>query len=240
MITESLNTNKSARICKKLFEKGIEIETPSQTGIWSSTIRQGESMKKIVAKMVQEEQFCLHFDGKKINKTEYQVVILPNEKRKINLGIVKCESGKSNDIFEAFKKLLNDFDAWKCISMIICDTTAVNTGRLNGIVVNIQNEMETRGFTKPQYLGCQHHILDLLLKHVLDHFVNCKSTSPGFDYKFVKDLTENYENLQKNYTYEAEPNHYINLGWRDDFKFLYELCEAFSYFKNHKKLPKIK
>ena len=42
----------------------------------------------------------------------------------MNFGIVKCESGKSNDIFEAFKKLLNDFDAWKCISMIICDTTA--------------------------------------------------------------------------------------------------------------------
>ena len=52
VITESLSTNKSARICKKLFEKGIEIETPSQTGIWRSTIRQGESMKKIVAKMV--------------------------------------------------------------------------------------------------------------------------------------------------------------------------------------------
>ena len=69
MITESLSTNKSARICKKLFEKGIEIETPSQTGIWRSTLRQGESMKKIVAKMVQEEQFCLHFDGNKINKT---------------------------------------------------------------------------------------------------------------------------------------------------------------------------
>ena len=52
VITESLGTNKSARICKKLFEKGIEIETPSQTGIWRSTIRQGESMKKFVAKRV--------------------------------------------------------------------------------------------------------------------------------------------------------------------------------------------
>ena len=79
-------------------------------------------MKKIVAKMVQEEQFWLHFEGKKINKTEHQVGILQNEKRKINLGIVKCESGKSNDIFEAFEQLLIDFDAWKCISMITCDT----------------------------------------------------------------------------------------------------------------------
>ena len=45
--------------------------------------------------------------------------MLQNENNKINLGIVKCESGNSNDIFEALKKLLNDFDAWKCITMIM-------------------------------------------------------------------------------------------------------------------------
>ena len=49
----------------------------------------------------------------------------------------------------------------------------------------MHNEMETRGFARPQYLGCQYHILDLILKHVLDHFVNYKSTTPGSDYKFV-------------------------------------------------------
>ena len=58
----------------------------------------------------------------------------------------------------------------------LCDTTAVNTGKFNGIVVKKQNEMETRGFTRPQYMGCQHHILDLILKHY-------KSTTLAFDYK---------------------------------------------------------
>ena len=37
--------------------------------------------------------------------------MLQNENNKINLGIVKFKSGKSNDIFEALQKLLNDFDA---------------------------------------------------------------------------------------------------------------------------------
>ena len=46
-------------------------------------------------------------------------------------------------------------------------------------------------------------MLDLILKHVLNHIVNYKSTSPGFDYKFVKYLTKNYKNLQKNYKYKA-------------------------------------
>ena len=73
VVTESLSTNKSARISKKLNEKSIEIETPSQTGIWRSTIRQGESKKKIIIKIVQEEYFCLHFVGMKISMTKYQV-----------------------------------------------------------------------------------------------------------------------------------------------------------------------
>ena len=80
-------------------------------------------------------------------KAEYQVVILQNEKRKINLELLNVKVENPMIFLKLFKKLLNDFDAWKCISMIICDTTAVNTGRLNGIVVKIQNEMETRGFT---------------------------------------------------------------------------------------------
>ena len=63
--------------------------------------------------------------------------MLQNENNKIILGIVKCESGKPYDIFEALKKLLNDFEAWKCITMIICNIAAVNTGKFNGIVGKI-------------------------------------------------------------------------------------------------------
>ena len=124
--------------------------------------------------------------------------------------------------------------------MIICDTTAVNTRKIDGIVVQFQKEMEAHGFARPQFLGCQHHILDLILKKVLDNFVSCRSATPCFDYKFVNDITENYEFLQKEYKYEAEFNHSQNLGWRDDFNFLFELCEAVQYYKNSGKLPKIK
>ena len=71
--------------------------------------------KKIINKIVKEEYSCLHFDG----KAEIQVVTFQNENNKINLRNVKCESGKSHDIFEALKKLLNDFDAWKCVTIIM-------------------------------------------------------------------------------------------------------------------------
>ena len=52
--------------------------------------------------------------------------------------------------------------------MIIFDTTSVNTGRKNGIVIRLQKEFENKGFQKPQYIGCQNHALDLILRHLLD------------------------------------------------------------------------
>lgn len=76
------------------------------------------------------------------------------------------------DILGRFKiLLLDEYDAWSSIQMIVCDTTPVNTGRLNGVVVQIQKEILRKGFPEPQYIGCQHHILDRILKHVLDFFL---------------------------------------------------------------------
>ena len=66
------------------------------------------------------------------------------------------------------KKLSMKFDAWSSIQMIICDSTSVNTGRKNGIAIRLQKEFGNKGFQKPQYIGCQNHVLDLILRHLLD------------------------------------------------------------------------
>jgi hypothetical protein len=61
------------------------------------------------------------------------------------LGIVKCVSGSAFHISDAIKRLLDEYGAWESIQMIIFDTTAVNTGRVNGVVVQLQkNEMEKK------------------------------------------------------------------------------------------------
>ena len=54
---------------------------------------------------------------------------LQNENRIINLGILIYKKGSSKAIFEEIKTLMDEYDAWKSIKMIICDTTAVNTGK---------------------------------------------------------------------------------------------------------------
>ena len=46
--------------------------------------------------------------------------------------------------------------------------------------------------------------------------------------------------LQKSYTGGAPVQAIHNPGWLDDFKFLFELCEAFKFYKNCGMLPIIK
>jgi len=67
-----------------------------------------------------KKDFCLHFDGKRISKHEYQVVCLTNSFRELKLGIVKCPSGSSQDIFNELKTLLDEFEPWGNLKMIIC------------------------------------------------------------------------------------------------------------------------
>ena len=100
--------------------------------------------------------------------------------------------------------------------MIICDTTSANTGRGNGVIVQLQNDMVRLGFEKPQCV--RHH-----LKHVLNFFIHYTSKRPEIEYCFITELNLSYKQLQINY----EANEYLegakNHGWRADFKFLYDL-----------------
>ena len=236
----SLSTNKASVVCKSLAEEGVNLPTPTQSGIWRAVIRSGEQKKQEIKEFLKVENYCLHFDGKHLSNEEYQVVCLQNERRMIKLGIAKCESGSAQDIYNGLEEILNEFDAWHSIKMIICDTTAVNTGRINGVIVKIQRKMRDRGCDIPQYIGCQHHILDRILKHVLDNFLTKVTRNPTLGYEFIETIKDQYENLQFSYEANSEMEIKENPGWRDDFKFLYELCKAFEFYMESGKFPKIK
>ena len=68
---------------------------------------------------------------------EYQVICLQSQSREIKLRILKCSSGSAQHIYDQLEQILDEYIAWSCIKMIIRDTTAVNTGRLNGVVVKL-------------------------------------------------------------------------------------------------------
>jgi len=100
--------------------------------------------------------------------------------------------------------------------------------------------MTSRGFNSPQYIGCQHHILDRILKHILDYFIPTNSTQPSLNCEFVNEVVKYYNTLQQSYKAETEMDIFTNPGLGDDFKFIFELCVALRFFKENGKYPVIK
>ena len=232
----TLSTRRASRVCQSLAAGGVDLPTPSQTAIWRRVIENGKIKEDKIKHLLQNEKnVCLHFDGKRIGKKEYEVICLTSPTRSVNLSAVCCDNGSSECIFTQIKKIIDEFDAWSSIQMIICDTTSVNTGRKNRIVIGLLKEFESKGFQKPQYIGCQNHVLDLILRHLLDFNFPTASKKPEINYSFVDDVLNDYEKLQNEYiangSAEVAESDVKNLTWRDDYKFLFELCQAFKYFK---------
>ena len=92
-------------------EEETNVPTPSQSGVWRRVIKDAENVKNRLKKFISEEEFCLYFDGKRINNKEYQVVCLKNSARTLHLGVLACESGSAKDIFIPLQALLDEYNA---------------------------------------------------------------------------------------------------------------------------------
>ena len=238
--TNNLSTNKTSNVLTTLAENGINVAAPKQSSIWKEKIKHAVSVKDKLKECILNEEFCLHFDGKQIDRKEFQVVCLTNDRRTLLLGILHCVSGSAQNIFGPLEELLNDYDAWNSIRMIITDTTKVNTGRVGGVVAKLNDKFASKGLRVPQYIGCQHHILDTVLRHVLNSFFPEQSKSPNIHYPFITEIQQQYDNLKNKYPGDEVMPNYVNPGYRDDFKFLYDLCQAYNFYKVQNKWPLVK
>ena len=97
---------------------------------------------------------CLHFDGKTINfagsNIEFVIIAVSCSEKKQVIGLkgmIKDRSAAT--IFEGVKECITDFKIEDKIKIVITDTAAVNTGRIN-----------------IEYFPCQLHVLDLSLIHI--------------------------------------------------------------------------
>ena len=165
MTTAKLSTRKADKVCKTLSESGVSIPTPSQSDVYRTVMRKKE-LKKHFVENLRHENWCLHFDGKTIPKKEYQVVVLKNENKEIKFAVVELANGKGKTIFDGIKAVLDEYNLWSSIKMIVADPTAANTGKSLGAVTLLQNHFEHFGQEKPVFIAYQHHILDTILKHV--------------------------------------------------------------------------
>jgi len=246
VVATSVSTHKAAKICKKLAHYGISIPTPSQAAIYKATFKEAVKQKEEMIANLQMQQWSLHFDGKQIEGKEYQVVVLKNENNEIKLDALSLSDGKAQTITDGICKVIDEYNLWKAIMMIISDTTNVNTGAKNGVVVKLQQRFYEKCANKPQFVSCQHHVLDRILRLVMDDELGGATRSPNIEYPFVSDLLKNYEELKSQFKNGIQkiPD---RSGWRDDMKFLFHLTRVFKYFNetghfpfiNFQKIPNI-
>ena len=123
--------------------------------------------------------------------------------------------------------------------MIVVDTTSVNTERKNGVVVILQQMFTEKRINKPQFISCQHHVLDKIFCLVMDEELGSKTQSPNIEYPFVSQLLKEYEQLKTQFDNGIEVT-LVKSGWRDDMKFLFHLTRVFRFFDEKGHFPLIK
>ena len=66
----------------------------------------------------------------------------------------------------------------------------------NGVDVRCQRLFEGRGLERPQFIGCQQHIFDKILRLVMNVEVGEITDSPNIAYEFVPKLVNHYDQLR--------------------------------------------
>lgn len=239
MVTCGLSSKKSAKVCKNISDEGISIPTPTQSGIYKATIKEAKQFKEELKARLKHNHYSLHFDGKIIDKKEFQVVLLKNETEEIKLDILCLEDGKSQIIFDALHEVIKEFDLFKSIKMIVTDVTNTNAGKNNGVVVRLQRLFASKGLQEPQFIGCQHHILDRILRVVMDSEFEGRTSSPNIAYNFVTELIEKYEELKVSFLNGEDELLWTPEGLRDDMKFLFHLTQVFNFYLEFNRFPKV-
>ena len=77
----------------------------------------------------------MYFDAKHIKGFEYQAVVLKKEAKEIKLTALKLKYGKSQTITQGLLDVLEEFNLWGSIVMIVANTISVNTKKKTGVVV---------------------------------------------------------------------------------------------------------
>jgi len=107
-----------------------------------------------------KDRWSLCFDGKHLEGREYQAVVLKNPDSEIKLAVLDLNDGKAESIANGISDVIDEYKLWGSINMILADATNVNTGKQSGVVVRLQRMFNSRGHQAPQFISCQHHVLD--------------------------------------------------------------------------------
>jgi len=111
----------------------------------------------------------LHWDSKILSEivntgsVDRLPVLLSGDGMDKLLGVPKMSSGTGENEANAVHKLLAEWQLTEKIKAMCFNTTSVNTGRLNGVCVGLENRLGH----ELQWLACHHHVLVKSFHHLL-------------------------------------------------------------------------
>ena len=113
---------------------------------------------------------CLHWDGKPLpeltgseNVVRFPITISCGHNEKL-LQVPCLESGTGREQASAVCNAIQEWDIQDKMNALVFDTTAINTGRINGICTIIENLLQ-----KPlTWLACGNYLNEIILTSVLE------------------------------------------------------------------------
>ncbi|CAI9719510.1 Hypothetical predicted protein [Octopus vulgaris] len=128
------SSTSEAEIESKYLEESEKLdEEPTQTRrkysktgtATKSTMKEAVKLKNKMKKSLNLEKWSLHFDGKRIDDQECQVLILKNEQGEVKLEALQLPKGKADTVVKGITADLGEYNLWNCVKMIVADTTSV-------------------------------------------------------------------------------------------------------------------
>ena len=107
------------------------------------------------------------------------------------------KDGTTATIAKGIQGFLEEFNLWGSVLMLIADTKNVNTGKKTEVVIWVQQMFEKNGSPRPKFISCQHHVLDRILRLVMNGELHGSTKSSDIDYFFAKDLISKYNHLKE-------------------------------------------
>lgn len=106
------------------------------------------------------------------------------------LGVPKLVSGTGEAQARAVDQLLEDWGLKHLVKALCFDTTATNTGHINGACPLLESKLDRNLL----YFACRHHIFELVLACV---FTTCMGPTSGPDVKIFKRFQKHWEYIDR-------------------------------------------
>ncbi|KAL4097880.1 hypothetical protein QTP88_022583 [Uroleucon formosanum] len=166
----------------------------------------------------------VHWDSKILptlvgkDKCDRLSVVITALKTEQLLGVLHLSRGTGNEICSAVYDELENWGLLEKIQGFVFDTTASNSGRLNGACVLLEQKLGRNVL----FLACRHHIFEITLQAV---FIEAKfAPSSGPDIPLFKRFIDNWKNINKN---EYSEKRLQDCFPRDDYKEFLQLIVIF-------------